>query len=229
MALETSYPELDPSTARVVLVERLDRLLAGFDERLSDTRRCHSTQRGVEVRLGETVKRDRQDQGGAELGEFHIVRTWSSGPPASQLTSSPTPRRASSNRRPGPGRRRSTGAGRPEVFVTGDAAGTPGGDGPAASACATGDPDGNTRWTPGAQTRRGWPDQAFRYRDKGIMATIGRRPAVAQLPGRIRLRGTLAWLAWLGLHVVTLIGFRNRVSVSSTGLGAMCRGGAARG
>ena len=45
------------------------------------------------------------------------------------------------------------------------------------------------------------------------MATIGRRSAVAQLPGRVRLRGTLAWIAWLGLHIFTLIGFRNRFSV----------------
>jgi NADH dehydrogenase len=45
------------------------------------------------------------------------------------------------------------------------------------------------------------------------MATIGRRSAVAQLPARIHLRGTVAWLAWLGLHVFTLIGFRNRLSV----------------
>ena len=45
------------------------------------------------------------------------------------------------------------------------------------------------------------------------MATIGRRAAVAELPGRIRLRGGLAWLAWLGLHLVTLVGPRNRASV----------------
>ena len=45
------------------------------------------------------------------------------------------------------------------------------------------------------------------------MATIGRRAAVAELPFRIRLWGTPAWLAWLGLHLVTLVGFRNRLSV----------------
>src|SRR3546814_10338783 len=55
--------------------------------------------------------------------------------------------------------------------------------------------------------------EAFRYRDKGTMATIGRRAAVAELPGRIRLRGGLAWVAWLGLHLVFLVGKRNRASV----------------
>jgi NADH dehydrogenase len=55
--------------------------------------------------------------------------------------------------------------------------------------------------------------ERFRYRDKGTMATIGRRAAVAELPGGIRLRGGPAWLAWLGLHLVFLVGKRNRLSV----------------
>jgi NADH dehydrogenase len=54
--------------------------------------------------------------------------------------------------------------------------------------------------------------EAFKYHDKGIMATIGRRSAVVQLAGGLRLRGTLAWLAWLALHLVYLLGGRNRVS-----------------
>ena len=57
------------------------------------------------------------------------------------------------------------------------------------------------------------PTEPFRYLDKGTMATIGRRAAVAELPGGIRLRGGLAWLAWLGLHLVFLVGKRNRLSV----------------
>ncbi len=59
----------------------------------------------------------------------------------------------------------------------------------------------------------GRPPSTFRYLDKGTMATIGRRAAVAELPLRIRLSGTPAWLAWLGLHLMTLVGFRNRLSV----------------
>jgi NADH dehydrogenase len=55
--------------------------------------------------------------------------------------------------------------------------------------------------------------EPFRYFDKGTMATIGRRAAVAELPGRIRLSGAPAWLAWLGLHIVLLVGKRNRASV----------------
>jgi NADH dehydrogenase len=58
----------------------------------------------------------------------------------------------------------------------------------------------------------GQPTEPFSYHDTGIMATIGRRSAVVQLPQGLRIRGTLAWLAWLGLHIVTLLGNRNRIS-----------------
>lgn len=55
--------------------------------------------------------------------------------------------------------------------------------------------------------------QSFRYVDRGIMATIGRRRAVAWLYYKIQLTGFVAWTAWLGLHIVTLLGFRNRLNV----------------
>ena len=51
----------------------------------------------------------------------------------------------------------------------------------------------------------------FRYHDKGTMATIGHRSAVVELPRGLHLRGTLAWLAWLGLHLIYLLGNRNRL------------------
>src|SRR5262249_24042818 len=52
----------------------------------------------------------------------------------------------------------------------------------------------------------------FRYHDKGIMATIGYRSAVVQFPHRVRVRGTAAWLAWLALHLIALLGGPNRIS-----------------
>ena len=54
--------------------------------------------------------------------------------------------------------------------------------------------------------------EPFTYHDKGMMATIGRRSAVVQLAQGLRLRGTLAWLSWLVLHLFYLLGGRNRVS-----------------
>ena len=53
----------------------------------------------------------------------------------------------------------------------------------------------------------------FRYHDKGIMATIGRNAAVAELPHGVVVKGRLGWLAWLGLHLWYLVGFRNRLRV----------------
>jgi NADH:quinone reductase (non-electrogenic) len=53
----------------------------------------------------------------------------------------------------------------------------------------------------------------FHYRDKGNLATIGRGRAVADLPGRVRLSGLPAWLIWLGVHILYLIGFQNRLVV----------------
>ena len=63
-----------------------------------------------------------------------------------------------------------------------------------------------------ARLENGTATEPFTYHDKGTMATIGRRSAVVQLAGGLRLRGTLAWLAWFALHLVYLLGGRNRVS-----------------
>jgi NADH:ubiquinone reductase (H+-translocating) len=59
---------------------------------------------------------------------------------------------------------------------------------------------------------RGEPTRPFSYHDKGMMATIGRRSALVQFPKGMRITGTLAWLAWLGLHLMYLLGNRNRVA-----------------
>jgi NADH dehydrogenase len=63
-----------------------------------------------------------------------------------------------------------------------------------------------------ARALRGEPSAPFRYRDKGSLATIGRRRAVAVI-GSLRLSGLVAWLAWLMIHIFFLIGFRNRLVV----------------
>ncbi|MGH9122409.1 MAG: NAD(P)/FAD-dependent oxidoreductase, partial [Acidimicrobiales bacterium] len=59
----------------------------------------------------------------------------------------------------------------------------------------------------------GHPTKRFHYSDHGIMATVGRRQAVAELPGGLRFSGTFGWLTWLGVHLVFLVGFRNRALV----------------
>ena len=111
-------------------------------------------------------------------------------------------------------------AGHPDVFAVGDIAASP--------APAVGGTDGTAILPQVAQVaiqggrhaarqivRRlaGAPSEPFRYHDKGTMATIGRNDAVTELPNGVRLSGLLGWLAWLGLHLVYLIGFRNRANV----------------
>jgi len=60
---------------------------------------------------------------------------------------------------------------------------------------------------------KGDPQQTFKYSDRGIMATIGRNRAVAWLYNRVTLTGFLAWFSWIFMHLVWLIGFRNRLNV----------------
>jgi NADH dehydrogenase len=60
---------------------------------------------------------------------------------------------------------------------------------------------------------RGEASEPFHYRNKGIMATIGRNEAVALLPGGLVVKGRAGWMAWLSLHLFYLIGFRNRLRV----------------
>jgi NADH dehydrogenase len=67
----------------------------------------------------------------------------------------------------------------------------------------------------GVQIRRllgGAATEPFHYKNKGTMATIGRSDAIVELPPGIKMKGFIAWLAWLGLHIVTLIGHRNRIA-----------------
>jgi NADH dehydrogenase len=213
VALATSYPDLDPSLARVVLVEQQDRLLAGFDERLSEYTRLSLTQRGVDVRLGEAVASVADDEVVLGTGEaIHCgLVLWGAGVMAGGLAQVLELGKTRGGRiEVGPDLRVPQ---RPEIFVVGDVAGTPYEQGLLPQLAQ---PAIQTGTHAGLQIRRliaGEQPEPFRYKDKGIMATIGRRSAVAELPGGIHLRGTLAWVAWLALHIVTLIGFRNRVSV----------------
>jgi NADH dehydrogenase len=196
--------------ARVVLVEMADTLLTPF----SSPSQRHAAERlrdmGVDVRLGEAVTKvtpTRLMLRSGEVLESHTL-IWAAGVRAASVVDTldvPTTRAG----------RIVVGAdlkidGHDNAYAIGDiaAATAPNGDllpmlAPVAMQ------SGRYVARAIAHGRR----KPFRYRDKGTMATIGRRAAVAELPLHIRLSGTPAWLAWLGLHLVTLVGFRNRLSV----------------
>jgi NADH:ubiquinone reductase (H+-translocating) len=104
--------------------------------------------------------------------------------------------------------------GHPEVFAIGDIAASPGRDGvPLPQVAQPAIQGGKHVARQILRRRRGEPTEPFRYFDKGQMSTIGRHDAVTDFPNGWRLSGAIGWLSWLGLHLVYLMGFRNRLNV----------------
>ncbi len=228
MELGTAYPDLSPDEAQVMLVEQSDRLLAAFHPKLGRYAERVLRRLGVEVRLSQAVTSI--EEGKVTLSSGEVIGcglvVWAAGVGAGPLAASLDVTKAHGGRLAvGPDLRL---VGQDSAFAIGDMAGAlaePGGSG--RSAAGSGRSGGallpqlaqpaiQEGRHAGRQIRRlmeGLDTVPFAYHDKGTMATIGRRAAVAQLPGGIRLSGTAAWLAWLGLHLVTLVGFRNRASV----------------
>jgi len=214
--LARDHPSLDLSRSRVVLVEALDRLLSSFDPRLGAHARRALEAKGVEVLTGEPVAR--VEPGAVHLASGRVIRTatvvWAAGVRASPLGAAlGLPIDRAGRVVVDPSLRV---AGRTNVFVIGDMAAVTdrrGRSAPLPQLAPVAIQEGRyvaaelRRELAGAKTR------PFRYRDRGVMATIGRHDAVAQLPLGVRMTGPVAWAAWLGLHLIELIGFRNRASV----------------
>ena len=212
------YPTLGVGRARVVLVETREALLAPFHA--SSQRAALDTlhARQVEVRLDETVAEVAADHVRFASGEVLPTRTvvWAAGVRAHPLAAAlglPTTRTGRVEVEPD-----LRVVGHPDVWAVGDVAAAPdngrGGDGgPLPQLAPVAMQSGGHVARQIDRLLEGRPTQPFRFRDKGTMATIGRRSAVAELPGRIRLRGTPAWFAWLGLHLLYVAGLRNRLSV----------------
>ena len=214
MVFRKDYPNLAVGRARVVLIEMQDHLLHPFTA--SSRRHALETlrSRGVEVRLGAQVASVSAQAVILEDGVVLPTQTlvWAAGVQAKPLA-------AAVDLPQGRGGRVTVDRdlrvpGRPGAWAVGDVAAATDRHGDVLPQLAPVAMQSGRHVA--RQIRRlieGRPTTAFRYRDKGIMATIGRRAAVAELPGRIHLRGGLAWIAWLGLHLVTLVGPRNRASV----------------
>jgi NADH dehydrogenase len=212
---------LGPQGARIVLLDALGQLLAGFPARGGQYAQRVLEARGVEVRLGARVTEVRRGgvrlSNGEELAAGTVV--WVAGVTvegtlASVLAGEPSPGRRAPGGRVDVEADLSLAA-HPEVFVVGDAAGirSPGPAGWCPQVAQVAMQSGSHAARQVLRRLRGEPGEAFTYRDKGMMATVGRRAAVACLRSGLVLRGTLGWWAWLGLHLVYLIGFRNRAVV----------------
>lgn len=210
------FRRIDPSQAHIVLVEAGPRILPAFPEELSRRGQRDLEELGVEVRTGAKV--DEIDAEGVRIGGDRIAaRTvlWAAGVEARHLEFMPavaTDRAGRIQVQPD-----LSIPGFPEAFVAGDMAAlemAPGipvpGVAPAAVQAGLHAAERAVRRLHGIAENA--ERSTFRYRDKGLMATIGKSRALTW-SGRLKLTGYLAWLAWLFVHVFYLIGFKNRVAV----------------
>ena len=214
MVLAKDFPQLPVAAARITLVEMADRLLTPFSERSSARALRTLTRRGVDVRLQTGVASVDKElvhlADGTTIAAGTIV--WATGVEAEGLAATlgtPTTRGGRLVVEPD-----LSVPGHPEVFAIGDIAASP--DETGASLPQVAQPaiqGGKHVARQIADQLAGRPGTPFRYHDKGQMATIGRHDAVTELANGWRFSGPIGWIAWLGLHLLYLMGFRNRVKV----------------
>ena len=211
-AMSGDFRRIDPSKARVVLLEAAPRVLTAFSDDLSERARRDLSEIGVEVRT--SAKVDAIDARGVTIGSERLdARTvfWAAGVQAERLKFSPPLESDRASRIKVSGDYSVPGY--PNVFVVGDMASlemAPGQLVPGVAPAAVQAGEHAARMILG--DLRGTPRRPFVYVDKGTMATIGKSRAIGQI-GRYKLTGRIAWFAWLLVHVYQLIGFRNRLAV----------------
>jgi NADH:ubiquinone reductase (H+-translocating) len=197
--------------ARIILVEGGPRVLPTFPENLSSRARRDLEELGVEVRTGELVTS--VEPGAVRIGDERLETCtvlWAAGNAASGLgkfLGVQLDRFGRINVEPD-----LTVPGRPEVFVVGDLASivTDGRQVPGVAPAAI--QEGTAAAKNIVRTLRRQPRIAFRYRNKGDLATIGRQRAIADF-GSVLMTGPIAWWFWLFVLIMYLAGFRNRASV----------------
>ena len=210
-ALPGDFRSIDPRTARVILVDGADRVLGSFGDRLSDKAAGHLRQIGVEVQLGQMVvdiDRDGitvQDADGTTSRIPSFCKIWAAGVAGSPLARMLADQCGAEVDRVGRIKTLPdlTLPGHPEVYVIGDMASLNNNPGVAQVAIQ------GARHA--AKAVKGKPARPFVYKDKGSMATVSRFHAVASIKG-LRLSGFLAWLMWLAVHIVYIVGFKSRIT-----------------
>jgi NADH dehydrogenase len=206
------FRRFDPRQARIILLERGKRILEAYPPDLSRSAQRALERIGVEVETGKAVTDIQPDYVMVGSEKLPACTTlWAAGVAASPLGRQLGMEVDRSGRVPVEADLSL--ATHPEVFVAGDLAllAQPNGKplpGLAPVAIQQGETAADNIW----RSLNGQPRQAFHYFDRGSMATIGRAAAVAEIRG-IHLSGFLAWLAWLFVHLLFLIGFENRVLV----------------
>jgi NADH dehydrogenase len=210
--LAQDFRHFDPRAARILLIEAGPSILATFPEPLRKAARRDLERLGVEVRTGTAVTRIAPhlvDAGGVTIEAATVL--WAAGVAASPLGATlgvPLDRAGRVLINPD-----LTIPGHPDVFVIGDLASLNGPDGkPYPGVAQVAIQMGVHAADNIVRAIEGQPLRAFRYRNLGNMATIGRASAIGDLPG-VQLKGYIGWLAWLFVHIMNLVGFRNRLVV----------------
>lgn len=211
-ALRENFRGIDPARVPIVLLEAGPRVLPAFPRDLSAAAEAQLRHLGVDVRTSSPVSS--VEPGRLMVGNTPLpaaVILWAAGVAASPLGRRLTAQPDRAGRVPV--EPDLTLPGRPEVYVVGDMAalrdpyGTPL---PGLAAVAV--QEGTWAARNIARSVKGMPRLPFRYVDRGTLAAIGRKAAVAQFD-RVHLSGAVAWLVWLFVHIMLLVGFRNRLMV----------------
>lgn len=210
--MTSDFRNIDPGDARVILLEGSPRVLPPFHESMSARAQEQLVELGVEVRTSTMVEDVAENRvrlkGGEELRGATIL--WGAGVNASSLGGSldaPLDKGGRVKVEPD-----LSVPGCPEVFIAGDMAAAEWGDGYVPGLAPAAIQMGKHAARNIQRLVQGKPTEAFEYADKGMLATIGRSRAVAQI-GNLRFGGFVAWMLWLVVHIFFLIGFRNRVAV----------------
>ena len=218
--LAGNFRRFDPRSARILLVEAGERILSSYPRELSAKAQRSLERLGVEVLTatqvtGVEAERLELERGGRRQALDAFTILWAAGVRAAPLGRSLAERTGAATDRQGRilVERDLSLPGHPEIFVIGDLAHALGRSGQPLPAVAPVAMQAG-RFVGREITRRlaGKPRRAFHYRDKGNLATIGRAAAVAEL-GRLRFSGFPAWVLWLVVHLMYLVGFANRVLV----------------
>ena len=212
LVLVKDYRRLNLADVRVLLLEATDQLLGPMPPKLRAAAAQRLRQKHVDVRFGAAVQAYDGEQATLKSGEVIAARTlvWAAGVQAAGLTSRlglPTGRQGRVIVEP-----TLQVAGHPEIHVIGDAAYLEAAGQPLPMMAPVALQMAETAARNIARAVRGQDPIAFQYKDPGSLATIGRNAAVAYIHG-VAFKGFVAWVVWLVVHLVQLIGFRNKVFV----------------
>lgn len=210
-ALARDFRHIDPTQTRVLLLEAGPRLLSGFPVELAEQATLELERLGVTVLTDSLVQRI--DAGGVHLTDRRIPSgcvIWAAGVVASRAGAwlgAETDRAGRVKVNPD-----LSVPGQPRVFVVGDTASLAQDGTPLPGLAPVAMQQGRYVASHILKLLNGEPSSAFRYRDKGNLATVGRKFAIVEIKG-LRFGGFVAWLIWLVVHIFYLIGFRNRLVV----------------